>query len=128
MLRRTDLLYPELSYKITGIMFSVFNTLGFGYKEKYYQRALCEEFQRLGIKYREQIIIPVLFKEIIIGKQILDFLIEDKIILEIKRGNRFSQHDITQVISYLKSAKLHLAILARFCSKGVVFKRIINLR
>src|ERR1039458_8996861 len=96
-LLRDDLIYPELSYQIVGILFSVFNELGYGYKEKYYQRAVSQELDRAGLPFEEQICFPVIFKGEVIGKQFFDFLIDGKVILELKQGNRFSRNDITQV-------------------------------
>ena len=128
VLRRDDLLYPELSYQIIGILFSVFNQLGYGYREKYYQRAIKNELLNFKIPFKEQITFPVGYKDKIIGRNIFDFLIDNKIILEIKRGDHFSQRDIIQTTGYLKSAGLKLAILARFSSRGLKFKRIINIK
>ena len=125
--RRNDLLYPDLSYKIIGVLFDVFNTLGYGYREKYYQRAIKKGLSNVNIPFQEQISFPVLFKGDIIGKQIFDFLVDKKIILEVKRGDRFSRQDIVQTTGYLKSANLKLGILARFSSRGLKFKRILNL-
>jgi GxxExxY protein len=125
---KENVIYPELSYQIVGVLFSVFNTLGYGYKEKYYQRAISQEFSRLGLKFKEQVNIPVKFNDKIIGRQVMDFLVDDKIILEIKRGNRFSKNDIIQVTGYLKTANLKLAILARFSSKNLIFKRVVNIK
>jgi len=127
-LKRNDLIYPELSYQIVGILFSVFNQLGYGYKEKYYQRAIRNELLSLKIPFQEQISYPISFKDKFIGRQIFDFLIDSKIVLEIKRGDHFSQRDIIQTTGYLKSSELKLGILARFSSKGLKFKRIINSR
>jgi len=58
---------------------------------------------------------------------VFDFLIEDKIILEIKAGNRFSRKNIEQTYSYLKASKLELGILANFTDSEVKFKRILNI-
>lgn len=126
-IKRQDLIYPELSYKIIGILFSVFNELGYGYKECYYQRAIRKLLKDNNIKFKEQVNFPIYFKNEIIGRQIFDFLIEDKIILELKRGDRFSRNDIIQTSGYLKTANLKLGILARFTSKGLKFKRIVNI-
>lgn len=126
-LRRDDLIYPELSYQIIGILFSVFNSLGYGYKEKYYQRAIAIELKNLGIKFNERVSMPVLFKDQIIGRHFLDFLIDDKIILEIKQGDKFARADINQVLGYLKTTNLKLAILARFSRKELIFKRLVNI-
>jgi GxxExxY protein len=81
-LKRKDLVYPELSYQIIGILFEVFKQLGGGYQEKYYQRAIALELRRCKLKYREQVSMPLNYKDERIGKYFLDFLIEDKIILK----------------------------------------------
>ncbi len=122
-----DLIYPDLSYKIIGSLFEVFNELGYSYRETYYQRAIAKLFGKLGIKFQEQVNFPIKFKQEIIGRGICDFLIENKIILEIKRGDRFSIQDIQQLFGYLKARSLKLGILARFSSRGLKFKRILNL-
>ena len=126
LLKRSDLIYPELSYQIVGVLFTVFNALGYGYREKYYQRAIREELTRLKVSFQEQVSFAVLFKGKMIGRQAFDFLIDKKIVLEIKRGDFFSKTDIVQTTGYLKTANLKLAILARFSSKGLKFKRILN--
>lgn len=126
-IQRHDLIYPELSYRIVGVLFSVFNELGYGYKEQYYQRAIAKELKEFGIPFQEQIVYPIKFKGSIIGKHIFDFLIDNKIILEIKRGDRFSSRDIVQTTGYLRTSNLKLAILARFSSRGLKAKRILNL-
>ena len=126
-LKRSDLLYPELSYQIVGILFEVFNELGYQYQEKYYQRAISRSLKQLNIPFSEQIGVPILFKGQRIGRYVFDFLIDGKIVLEIKRGDRFTPQDIKQTVAYLKRSGLKLGILARFSSKGLKFKRIINL-
>jgi GxxExxY protein len=124
---RKDLVYPELSYQIVGILFEVYNQLGAGYHEKYYQRAIATELKRCNLSFKEQVFIPLHFKNEIIGRQYLDFLIEGKIVLEIKKGDRFSKRNIDQILEYLKVTGLKLGILANFGSKDLKFKRIVNL-
>ena len=124
---RKDLIYPELSYQIVGILFETYNQLGPGYPEKYYQRAIVDELKRCRIPFKEQVYAPVEFKDKKIGRQYLDFLIEDKVILEIKKGSRFSRRNIEQILHYLKATGLKLGILANFGPKELKFKRIINL-
>lgn len=58
-LHRQDLLYPELSYKVMGCAFDVFNALGSGHHEKYYQRALIEAFKHEDIKYQTEVSFPI---------------------------------------------------------------------
>lgn len=121
------LIYPKLSYKIVGILYEVFNNLGYGYQEKYYQRALESSFRKNNIKFKSQLYVKLKYKDNNIGFYLIDFLIEDKIVLEIKVGNHFSQQSIKQAFAYLEATKLKLAILANFTNKGIVFKRILNI-
>ena len=125
---KNDLLYPELSYQIIGILFEVFNELGYRYKEVSYQKAISLSLKNLGINFQEQVRVPLIFKGVEIGDYIPDFLIDRKVVLEIKRGDYFSQADIKQLLSYLKIMKLKLGILARFSPKGLKFKRIVNIK
>lgn len=126
-IKRDDLLYPELSYKIVGSAFDVYNELGSGYHEKYYQKALAEAFKKNNLLFKEQLICSIFYNGKVIGKRILDFLIDEKIIVEIKKGSRFSKSNIDQVLEYLRTNNLRLAILINFGNDSVVFKRIVNL-
>ncbi len=126
-IKRDDLLFPELSYKIVGSAFDVHNNLGSGHYEKYYQKALAESFSKNQLKFKEQTYFPLKFNNKIIGKNFIDFLVEDKVIVEIKKDSRFAKSHIDQVLEYLKLTNLQLAILINFGSENVSFKRIINL-
>lgn len=121
-----ELLYPELSYKIVGLLFKVYNELGGGYQEKYYQKALCKIFDIEKIEYKDQL--PVKLKAFgeEIGKYFIDFVIENSIVLEIKVGPRFYPRDIKQVLGYLKSTGLALGIVALFSRTELRFKRILK--
>ena len=123
---RKDILYPDLSYKIIGCAFDVYNSLGSGHHEKYYQRALCEAFSNKNLKFSQQINFPLRYCNKIIGRKYLDFLIEGKIVIEIKKSGRFSKTHIDQVMEYLRLSNLRLAILINFGTYGVTFKRIVN--
>src|SRR5690242_2985323 len=91
---KPDLLYPEISYQLIGCAYDVFNNLGFGHHEKYYQRAYAEALKIKSIKFQEQVYFPLKFKDKVIGKMFFDFLIEDKIIIELKKDNRFSKQHV----------------------------------
>jgi len=125
-LRKKDLIYPELSYQIIGILFEVYNQLGPGYHEKYYQRAIATAFKKCNLSFREQVRVSLIFKGEKIGNYSLDFLIADKIILEIKKGERFSKRNIDQILAYLKAKKIKLGIITNFGQKELKFRRIIN--
>ena len=122
------LLFPELSYQIVGVLFEVHNTLGYGYQEKYYQKAISALLAKLKIDFKEQVLVEIKIGDQIIAKGYADFIIDGKIILEIKKGDSFRKNNIDQVFSYLKMTGLELGILANFTSKGVLSKRIVNIR
>ena len=124
--RRQDLLYPELSYRIIGCAFDVYNSLGSGYHEKYYHRALIEAFAEKRIAFQTELQMPVRFKHKVIGSKKMDFLVDYKVVVELKKGNSFSKSHIDQVLEYLRTQGLKLAILINFGSHGILFKRIIN--
>lgn len=122
----STLVLPELSYKIIGIVYKVYNELGGGYQEKYYQTALNREFKKEGIGYLEQLKIELLYDGDKIGRYYLDFVIEHKLVLELKVTPRFTQRDIMQVLGYLKQSKLELGILVSMNRNGVIYKRLLR--
>lgn len=128
MKTRKNIIYADLCFEIVGILYDVYDNIGFGHKEKYYQNALKVAFEEKNIKFSEQVYIPLKYNNQIIGKYFLDFLIDDKVILEIKSGSVYSKNNITQIYSYLKANNLKLGILANFTKNGVKFKRIVNLK
>lgn len=126
MIQKQDLIYPELSYKLVGLAYNVFNELGHGHLEKIYQKAYAKELKETGIIFKEQAPYQVIYKEEIIGNNFLDFLIEEKVIIELKRSDFYSKKYIDQVSNYIKVSNLKLAILINFTSNGVRIKRIVN--
>ncbi|MDO8664077.1 MAG: GxxExxY protein [Candidatus Liptonbacteria bacterium] len=126
ILKREDLVYPELSYQIIGVAFDVYNKLGYGHKESIYQKALAVSLKNANLSFKEQVYSPVMFGEVSIGKNYLDFLIDERVVLEIKRGNYFHKSHIDQLHNYLIVNKLKLGILAYFTPRNVHFKRVVN--
>ena len=121
-----ELVHPELSYKIVGILFKVHSSLGGRYQEKYYQRAVEVALKEEGLYYQKEIAVDLSFNKTKIGKYFLDFLIEDKVVLELKATPRFNREDFRQVSGYLKAGDLKLGILANFRGDSLVYKRILN--
>lgn len=87
-------IYKELSYLIVGMLFEVYNKLGYGYQEKIYERALEKYFIKNKIRYKRQVPYKIAINNQVIGKYYLDYLVDDKIILELKQGNYFSKKNI----------------------------------
>jgi GxxExxY protein len=128
ILKRDDLLYPQLSYQIIGCAYDVFNELGPGHPEKVYQRAMAVALRNRNIAFKEQQHHGVQFSGEKVGTGYCDFLVEEKIVVEIKKGNNFSISHMEQVFKYLKSSNLLLALVVTFGAEGVRFKRIPNIK
>lgn len=120
------LVYPELSYKLVGILFEVHGELGNRYQEKYYQRAVEITLKKQEIPYKKELSVSLVFDGENIGKYFLDFLIDDKIVLELKVKPILTKTDYKQVRAYLNSSKLKLGILANFYGNSLEYKRILN--
>lgn len=121
-----ELIYPDLSYKVVGILYKVHNELGNKYQEKYYQKAIAIEFKSNKINFEKEVLVDLLYEGNKIGKYFFDFLIENKIILEVKVTDRFKIADFKQISAYLKSKKIKLGILTNFRSQRLTYKRILN--
>jgi len=120
-----DILYPELSFKLVGIAFEVFNKLGYGHREYVYQRLFSEILKAKGIPFVEQIRYKLIVDGKLITTYAADYLIDDKIIVDLKAKERFDKEDLRQVLGYLKESAKELAILLAFARRGVKFHRVL---
>jgi GxxExxY protein len=107
-------LYAELSHAIVGAAIEVHRHLGPGKLESTYQSALDEELSLRGIPHRGQVPIALRYKGRDVGSFVLDFIVDDKVVLELKAVER--QHAVhkAQVLSYLHATKLRLGLLINF--------------
>lgn len=121
-----NLVHPELSYKIVGLLFEAHSRLGGNFEEKYYQRAIEKLLVKNNFDFDKELKVNILFENDCIGKYFLDFLIEDKIILELKAVPKLMPIHFRQVKSYLKVNNLELGILANFRGESLLYRRILN--
>lgn len=126
MIERKDLVYPDLSYKIIGCAFNVFNSIGGGHKERVYQKAMEVALKEKGLTVIKEHYYPVKFNDVIVGKNFFDFYVEDKIVVELKSAGRFSKSNYDQVLNYLHVSKVKLALLISFGTEEVRCKRVVN--
>jgi len=122
----SKVVYTELSYKVVGVVFDVYNELGFGYQEKYYYRTIKNKLLSLGLDVKEQLLAKLISENKPIGRYFLDFLIDNKLVLELKVANQVYPKHVKQVLGYLKANSLKLGIIAVFCRDGVIIKRVLN--
>lgn len=123
---QTDLIYPELSYRLVGILMKVHAKLGPGYQEKHYQKAVELELDKNKIKFFREKPFNLYYDKIKIGIYYFDFIVEDKIVLEIKAVEKMHSLFTQQLLSYLKSTGLKLGILANFGQDKLYCKRLVN--
>ena len=120
------LLHKEITHNIIGLCYDVYNELGYGYQEKYYQKAFSLLLNENKIKFEKELKIPIKFRNIIIGRYYVDFLIENKIALEFKIGEDFRNQYTQQILAYLKSRNIPVGLVILFSSKGIKVKRYVN--
>ena len=114
----------KLTYKITGICMKVHTEIGPGFPEEYYQKALEIEFAEEKILFESQKPLPMLYREIQIGMNYLDFDVDGRVILEIKSVNQITKTHLFQVLKYLSVARRPVALLVNFGKPSLEHKRI----
>jgi len=123
----TDLLYKEEAYEIIGICMEVHNNLGAGFLEIVYKDALEYEFNKNNIPYEREKEYTVHYKNIVLPhKFYADFVVSDKIILEVKCMNGIIDEHIAQTLNYLKVSNNRLGLIVNFGKEKLQSKRIIN--
>jgi GxxExxY protein len=103
----------------------VYNELGFGFLEKVYENALMVLLHRAGIKAKQQAPVKVKFQGTIVGDYLVDILVEEKIIVELKSSESIVDAHVAQVLNYLKATKLKLGIVLNFGKEKLEYKRIV---
>ena len=121
-----EILHKDLSYGINGILFQVHNSLGRFCKHNQYGDALEALLKENNIKYKREIEIPIYFKGIKLTGNILDFLIEDAVVLDIKCKKEITTKDYVQMKRYLKATGKELGIIVNFADKSLKIVRILN--
>ncbi len=119
------LLYKELAYEIVGCFYSVYNELGPGYKESIYRKALAIEFKNKMINFTEEKQIAITYHDKKVGVYIPDFIVNEKILIEVKAVDFMPRIYEEQLYTYLKGIKYKLGYLVNFgCSKIDIRRRI----
>ena len=124
---KSEIIYKNESYKITGALFNVHNKLGRGFLESVYSEALSIEFDKQGIPYKCEKKIPTYYGDIKLKKYFkADFICYDDIILELKQTPFIARAHEEQLMNYLVATKFKLGIIVAFGAPRLIYKRIIN--
>lgn len=110
--------------RIIGAAIEVHRTLGPGFLERVYENALKVELSRRGISFVCQLEVPVLYQEIEVGTHVLDLLVEDRIVVELKAVRRLEDIHFVIVRSYLKAVGRDHALLLNFAASTLEIKRV----
>jgi GxxExxY protein len=122
-----ELKYKDITEKIIGASFEVHKFLGNGFQEVIYQRALAWELSQAGLSYAREIEQEIFYKELIepIGTRRADFVVEGKVLVELKALNALEDVHLAQVLNYLKAYRLEVGLLINFGTKSLTFKRLV---
>ena len=119
----TDFLYKDLTYEIIGALFEVHKNLGPVHKENIYHEAIKIEFTLRKIPFEEEKTLEVFYKDQKIGTYRPDFIIDDKVILEVKAVPRLAKAMVDQMYYYVRGSRYKIALLANFGEGRLVVKR-----
>ena len=118
--------YSELTAKVIGCAMKVHQKMRSGYPEQIYHRCLITEFSKEAISFQQEVEMPIYYDETLVGKRRADFLIENKVVLEIKAMAELTDAHLAQALNYLEGMNLEIGLLLNFGSKSLEIKRIIN--
>jgi GxxExxY protein len=118
--------YEELTRKIIGCAMKVHSTLGSGFQEVIYQRALDIEMHKQRLAFDREMEMTIFYEGIDIGTRRVDFFVEDKIMVELKAVSIMTDAHLAQAINYLEAYKMPIGLLINFGSKSMEHKRVYN--
>lgn len=123
----SNLKYSDITEKIIGASFEVHKFLGNGFQEVIYQRALAFEMARLDLEFQREVDQYIYYKELEkpIGTRRADFVVENKVLVELKAITEINDTHLAQVLNYLRAYRIEVGLLINFGSKSLSFKRLV---
>lgn len=118
--------YSDITGAIIGSAMEVHSKLGNGFPEVIYQRSLTIEFQAKGISYNREMSMPLYYRGKSVGKRRVDFLVEEKVLVELKAVSEINETHYNQILNYLTAFQLEIGLLINFGENSLKFKRFIN--
>ncbi len=120
-----DYLYKELTEQVIGCCYRVHNELGAGFLEKVYQNALVVELRELGIPFQQESPLTVHYRGHLVGEYIPDFIVDGKVIVELKAVSDVCASHEVQLVNYLKATGIRIGLLINFGKRVVVKRRVL---
>ena len=116
--------YSDLTGRIIGCAMKVHSTIGNGFQEVIYQRALAIELELDNLVFAREVEMPVFYREVAIGTRRVDFLVEEKVLVEMKALTKTEDVHLAQALNYLEAFKLEVGLLLNFGTKSLEFRRL----
>lgn len=116
--------HSQLTSEIIRHFYTVYNTLGFGFLEKVYEKAMFHELQQNGLYVERQKPISVYYKDLLVGDYFADLCVNSSIIVEIKAAEYLREEHEWQLINYLKATELEIGLLLNFGKKPEIRRKI----
>ena len=120
---KEDLKY--LTGSIIGAAFEVSNTLGHGFLEAVYRKALLHELTVIGLSVQQEVPFDIRYKDINLGRYRCDILVEGAVIVEVKAIDRLTASHVGQLLNYLKAAGLKVGLLLNFGRPRLGYQRVV---
>ena len=113
----------DVTHKVIGCAYQVYNNLGFGFLESVYRKAIVIEIEASGLRVQQESPLKVLYRDQIVGDFFADLLVEDELIVELKSVERLGKVHEAQLVNYLVATGIEVGLLINFGSTGVDVKR-----
>jgi len=118
--------YEEVTGKIIGCAMKVHSTLGNGFQEVIYQRAMAIEMEMQGLGFQREMEMEIFYEGRKIGTRRVDFFVEEKIMVELKAITKLEDVHLAQAMNYCQAYNLPVGLLINFGAKSLEFKRVYN--
>ena len=113
----------DLTHKVIGCAYQVYNKLGFGFLESVYRKAMVIEIEFSGLGVQQESPLKVLYRDQVVGDFFADLLVEDELIVELKSVERLGKVHEAQLVNYLVATGIEIGLLINFGPTGVDVKR-----
>ncbi len=119
--------YEDITHKIIGCAMKVHSTLGNGFQEVIYQKALAIEMEKQGLGFQREMEMTIFYEGIDIGQRRVDFFVDEHIMVELKALIKLEDVHLAQAMNYCQAYNLPIGLLINFGAKSLEFKRVYNL-
>ncbi|MGB9104780.1 MAG: GxxExxY protein [Terriglobales bacterium] len=116
--------HSELTEKIIGVFYEVYNELGYGFIESVYEAAMYKALREKGLDVKRQVAVPVWFRGEQVGNFVADMVVDDAVILELKAAHALDAAHIAQLLNYLRATRIEVGLLLN-CGQRPTLRRLV---